>query len=151
MNPHRLFKIFRTVGYRAYQAFVCGPAIVVAIMATALAMYGESPIEASINGTYAWAEASVRPVSVGQLLVRDCVATEGHGPTMRCTQMRTKVVDASAWISATSAMLRQVYLLIATGTAIGLAMHLGWRRFTGLTDTCSGLQSRQPGPADARS
>ena len=122
--------IARTVGMRTCQIFIFGPATVIALVAVLVMARGASPIESYLKGVYGWAESSVRPVSVGQVLIHECRG--GAEKRLGCEQPSTRVVDAESWISTTSSLWREIYLLIAAATALALMVTLGWRRFAGL-------------------
>ena len=135
MPRNEFTSLARTAAIRACQVFIFGPATVIAMVAALVMARGGSPIESYLQGVYSWAESSVRPVSVGQVLIREC--RSGAEKQIRCGRPSSRVVDADSWISTTSTLLREIYLLIAAATALALLMGLGWRRFTGLSHVTS--------------
>lgn len=143
MNKRELVWSAAFIVWRTFQTMVVVPASIIGVVVVVLALLGEAPVRALVEGVYEYADSQVRRASPGTVLSHECLAPLPakeipRRPAPICEEYREIEVPISTAVNSALHTLTTLYaILVALSFVWVVGLHPG-RRFIGLPQRSTG-------------
>lgn len=120
-----MIRIARIILWRSLQALLIFPSVMVGSLVLSLALSGESPVRATLEALYEYADESIRPAPSGFVLQRRCNEPRQFPDrkplTSICESQETHLEPVTEVISHIAEMLFRIYLILVVTSAAFIA------------------------------